>query len=283
MSGYSGCRYRGGSGTHYRGSNMRDIRERSPDRRDDGRYRDDRPRQDDRPYENRRGRYDSGQNQRGRGGGYTQHVQDEGLPPLPSEVVVPKSGGRLALDVPLPKGKLTSSIILIRVIIRGLKHQVVSPQLGRPFNLLVNHFIIQSLPTIKTPMKANFFNDMGISASRDVWSWHDSANDGSIFPANAANDSTSSSTGVSGLLVQRLRKGKKPQDIFHRCDQPLDTMYFPQLSKVCKEDSAVDCNGLHPRWSYLTIDSFTSQNTIVGELRGKIGHMSNVEVCANRT
>ena len=109
-----------------------------------------------------------------------------------------------------------------------------------------------------TPMKANFFNDIGITACLASWSKDYEA-------------------------LTKATKGKKPQDIFHRCDQPLDTMHFPQLSKVCKEDSAVDYNGLHPRWSYLTIDSFTPQNTIVGELRGKIGHMSKyVEDPANR-
>ena len=136
MSGYPGRGYRGGPGGNYRESNLRDARERSPDRRDERRYRNDRHRRDDQPYDDRRGQYNRGQNHRGqthrdqihrgRGGGYAQHTQDEGLPPLPSEVTVPKSGGRLALDVPLPKGKL-----------------------GRPINLLVNHFIIQSLPTIK--------------------------------------------------------------------------------------------------------------------------------------
>ena len=108
------------------------------------------------------------------------------------------------------------------------------------------------------PMQANFFNDIGITACLASWSKDIEA-------------------------LTQATKGKKPQDIFHRCEQPLDSMSFPQLNKVCKEDSSVDFDGLRPRWTYLTIDSFTPQNTIVSELRGKIGHMSKyVEDPANR-
>ncbi|KAL9122749.1 MAG: hypothetical protein Q9187_000688 [Circinaria calcarea] len=108
------------------------------------------------------------------------------------------------------------------------------------------------------PMPANLFNDIRITTLLSLWS-HD----------------------VEALT--EAANGRKPQDIFQRCDQPIDDMNFPQLNKVTKEDDTVEYDGLHPRWTYLTIDTFTQQNTIVGELRGKIGDIREyVHDSANR-
>ena len=108
------------------------------------------------------------------------------------------------------------------------------------------------------PMPANLFNDIRITTLLSLWS-HD----------------------VEALT--EAANGRKPQDIFQRCNEPIDLMIFPQLNKVCKLDDAVEYDGLHPRWTYLTIDTFTQQNSIVGELRGKIGHMQDyVQDSANR-
>ena len=108
------------------------------------------------------------------------------------------------------------------------------------------------------PMQANLFNDIAITTCLSSWS-HD----------------------VEEL--QEAANGKTPQDVFQRCNQPLDSMSFPQINKLYKEDTSIDYEGLHPRWTYLTIDTPTPQNTIVGELRGKIGHMKDyVQDPANR-
>ena len=100
------------------------------------------------------------------------------------------------------------------------------------------------------PMQANLFNDIGITRSLSLWS-HD---------VEALDEAT------NGFL---------PQDIFLRCDQPLDSMSLPQLRKEIKQDETPEFGGLRPTWTYLTIESFTPRNSIVGELRGTIGHMQD--------
>ena len=108
------------------------------------------------------------------------------------------------------------------------------------------------------PMQANLFNDIAITTCLSSWS-HD----------------------VEEL--QEAANGKSPQDVFQRCNQPLDSMSFPQINKMYKEDKNIDYDGLHPRWTYLTIDAPTPKNTIVAELRGKIGHLQDyVQDPANR-
>lgn len=100
------------------------------------------------------------------------------------------------------------------------------------------------------PMQANLFNDITITDSLSSWS-HE---------------------------IESLREaanGLTPQDVFHRCDQPLDSMTLPHLRKECKQDVAMEIDGRHPRWNFLTIDSLTPKGSIVGELRGKIGHMQD--------
>lgn len=108
------------------------------------------------------------------------------------------------------------------------------------------------------PMQANLFNDITITRSLSSWS-HD---------------------------VESLREatnGLSPQDVFHRCDQPLDSMTLPRLHKEQKQDSSVVVAGRHPQWRFLTIDSLTPKDSIVGELRGKIGHMHDyVDDLTNR-
>ncbi|MCJ1253816.1 hypothetical protein MMC24_001630 [Lignoscripta atroalba] len=107
-------------------------------------------------------------------------------------------------------------------------------------------------------MQANLFNDIAIASSLSLWS------DDVEALTKAAN-------------------GRTPQDIFLRCDQPLDSMNLPQLNKVIKQDESHDYDGLYPRWTYLTIETFAPQNSIVGELRGKVGHMQDyVQDSANR-
>lgn len=108
------------------------------------------------------------------------------------------------------------------------------------------------------PMQANLFNDITITQSLSSWS-HD---------------------------VESLREatnGLSPQDVFHRCDQPLDSMTLPRLHKEQKQDSSVVVDGRHPKWRFLTIDSMAPKDSIVGELKGKIGHMHDyVDDIANR-
>lgn len=86
--------------------------------------------------------------------------------------------------------------------------------------------------------------------------------------------------------VEELRdatNGLSPQEVFNRCEQPIDSLHLPQLNKECKEDDSVTSHGRHPRWTYLTIDSYTPKDSVVGELKGKIGHMQNyIKESSNR-
>ncbi|KAI4120483.1 MAG: hypothetical protein LQ338_006993 [Usnochroma carphineum] len=107
-------------------------------------------------------------------------------------------------------------------------------------------------------MQANLFNDITITSSLSLWTQDAEA------LAEASN-------------------GLSPQDIFHRCEQPLDSMDLPLLHKVCKEGDNCELNGQCPRWRLLTTDAPLPKGSIVGELKGKIGHMRDyVQDIANR-
>ncbi|KAI4178591.1 MAG: hypothetical protein LQ346_007390, partial [Caloplaca aetnensis] len=107
-------------------------------------------------------------------------------------------------------------------------------------------------------MQANLFNDITITSSLSSWTQDVSA-------------------------LAEATKGLTPQEIFHRCEQPLDSMGLPFLHKECREDDHFEVDGRHPRWKFLTTDSRLPKGSIVGELKGKVGHM--IDYCedpANR-
>ena len=63
------------------------------------------------------------------------------------------------------------------------------------------------------------------------------------------------------------------QDVFHKLDQPLEKLLGTPPQKQFREDPRVWVNGRHPRWKYLTSNGPTKRDTIIGELKGAIGHM----------
>ena len=75
--------------------------------------------------------------------------------------------------------------------------------------------------------------------------------------------------------LAQATNGRLHQDIFQRCDQPLGSMTFPELRPETKRDHSTGSEGLRPTWKLLIGDSFIPQNAIIGELRGKIGHMND--------
>ena len=101
-----------------------------------------------------------------------------------------------------------------------------------------------------TPMQTNLLNDIVITRDLSHWS-HDVE------------------------LLREATNGLTPQDVFNRCEQSLDSMPLPDLNKEYREEESTVPGGRRPRWTYLTIDSFRPKDSIVGELRGKIGHMQH--------
>ncbi|KAL8702472.1 MAG: hypothetical protein Q9201_004344 [Fulgogasparrea decipioides] len=97
-------------------------------------------------------------------------------------------------------------------------------------------------------MQANLFNDITITSSLSSWTQDAEA------LADASN-------------------GLSPQDIFHRCEQPLDSMDMPVLHKQYKQGDVPGLDGRYPQWTFLTTDTPLVKGSIVGELKGKIGHM----------
>ncbi len=109
-----------------------------------------------------------------------------------------------------------------------------------------------------TPLQANLFNDITITRSLSSWS----------------RDSQSLREATNGL---------SPGEVFHRCEQPVDSMTLPQLRKQHKQHPTSGSRGKHPQWTFLTIDSFVPRDSIVGELKGKVGHMKDyIEDSLNR-
>ena len=83
--------------------------------------------------------------------------------------------------------------------------------------------------------------------------------------------------------LEKATNGLSPPDVFNRCEQPVASMTLPQLNKEYKENGATLIHGQHPKWKYLTIDSFTPKDSVVAELKGKIGHMQRyIQDPANR-
>ena len=110
----------------------------------------------------------------------------------------------------------------------------------------------------EVPLKANLFNDITITDQLQLWS-HD----------------------VEAL--GEVTNGKQPQEIFQRCDLAIDSMMFPELRKEHKQDESMVMGGVFPKWTMIKVDVDIPQNSIVGELKGQIGHMNNyVQDSTNR-
>jgi hypothetical protein len=73
--------------------------------------------------------------------------------------------------------------------------------------------------------------------------------------------------------LSEVTNGKTPEEVFMRCETGLDT--HSQVQKQYKMDESVDYDGLHPRWTYLTVNADTPEGSIIGELRGKVGLMED--------
>ncbi|KAA6414715.1 MAG: hypothetical protein FRX48_01465 [Lasallia pustulata] len=100
------------------------------------------------------------------------------------------------------------------------------------------------------PMQANLFDNIKITNDLSLWS-----------------------EDVESLA--QATNGRLHQDIFQRCDQPLGSMTFPELRPETKEDHNTSNGGPHPTWKFLVGESSIPQSAIIGELRGKIGHMND--------
>lgn len=99
-----------------------------------------------------------------------------------------------------------------------------------------------------TSMQTNLFNGLNITTYLSLWT-HD---------------------------VEALREathGLSHPDVFQRTDQPLSSIPKPELQKEQKVAENFLMDGRHPKWISVTIDAWTQKNSIVGELKGKIGHM----------
>ena len=97
-------------------------------------------------------------------------------------------------------------------------------------------------------MQANTFSDLNILQDLSNWA-HD---------PDALTDAT---------------HGFGHAEVFHRIDQPLESIIGPPPLKQHREDQSITKDNRHPRWIYLTSEGMTKQNSVVGELKGKIGHM----------
>ncbi|KAG6989002.1 hypothetical protein G7Y79_00066g095200 [Physcia stellaris] len=100
------------------------------------------------------------------------------------------------------------------------------------------------------PEAANVFNDIAITRSLSSWS----------------RDVESLSRAANGLT---------PPQVFHRLNEPLDSKVMPQLHKEHRVDKSIEIGGRHPQWTSLSTENEMAKESIVGELRGRIGHMSD--------
>lgn len=73
--------------------------------------------------------------------------------------------------------------------------------------------------------------------------------------------------------LKKATNGLLPGEVFNRCEQTIAEMALPQLKREHRQDEKSVVYGKHPQWKYLTIDSFRPKDSVVAELKGKIGHM----------
>ncbi|CAL8580801.1 hypothetical protein XPA_006519 [Xanthoria parietina] len=99
-------------------------------------------------------------------------------------------------------------------------------------------------------MQANLFNDITITRSLSRWTQDAEA-------------------------LKEASNHLKPSDVFHRCDQPLDSMAFPFIHKGYKQGNILDADSRRPQWVFLKTDAPLVKGSILGELKGKIGHMQD--------
>ena len=129
-------------------------------------------------------------------------------------------------------------------------HKMKQPVNGYPFAPYSDEFLhLYDNDPGEMLLQANLFNDIAITRSLSSWS----------------HDVESLSEAANGL---------SPQDVFHRCDESLDHMSLPLLRKEQRVGDTLE-GTQRPRWTYLTVDTDTPRDAIVGELRGKIGHMQD--------
>ncbi|KAI9704801.1 MAG: hypothetical protein M1836_006581 [Candelina mexicana] len=102
------------------------------------------------------------------------------------------------------------------------------------------------------PMQANLFSNIGITGSLSLWCQD--------------RDVLAQDTG-----------GLSPHDVFQRLDQPIEELPLPEIAKRLKEHRNITCDGMHPLWQYLTIESSVPMNSVVGEIKGQIGHRQDYE------
>ena len=99
------------------------------------------------------------------------------------------------------------------------------------------------------PLNTNSYNDIHITSDLALWT----------------ND------------IEALRKATPKfthPDIFQRMEQPINSMQMPELQIQEKTAENITIDGRHPKWKYLTVDRWTPQGAVVGEIKGKIGHMN---------
>ena len=61
--------------------------------------------------------------------------------------------------------------------------------------------------------------------------------------------------------------------IFQRTEKPVKSMQMAELHKQERLSEDISVDGQHPKWRYLTVDSWTQEGSLVAEIKGKIGHM----------
>lgn len=109
----------------------------------------------------------------------------------------------------------------------------------------------------ETPMQTNLLNDLDITSALSLWS----------------NDIEA--------LREATQKFSHPE-IFQRTEQPISSMPMPEI-RMEEKVGETTVNGRHPRWRYITVDSWTPKDGLVGEIKGKIGHMNEyIREPANR-
>lgn len=73
-------------------------------------------------------------------------------------------------------------------------------------------------------------------------------------------------------LLSRASGGKLAPDVFTHVE-PDFLQRTPLVSRITKTDNSVSFDGRYPKWQYIRTDSSIRKDDIVGEVKGRIGHL----------
>ncbi|KAK2746679.1 hypothetical protein FQN57_003023 [Myotisia sp. PD_48] len=77
------------------------------------------------------------------------------------------------------------------------------------------------------------------------------------------------------VALAQVANGRTAKEIFTHTDQPLEPSKWPRIEKHTMVDHSIEYDGKYPTWNFLKVHNDVKKDEIVGEVRGKVGHLGD--------